>query len=339
MAAVYPGLPLSRRRFVQGASVAGLGLLAGCGRLPGQEPPPARIPRVGYLEDAGPAGEGLAIFREGLHDLGYVEGQNVLIEFRDPGRDPERLAEFAAELARLPVDVLVGESTTEVRAAMRATTTIPIVMVVSADPVGLGLVASLNRPGGNVTGPSFLSRELIPKRLELLKETLPGASRLSLLVGPGEDLVGNQVWAAAEALGVHLRMLRTSGPESLADAFATAVQDGVDGVLVAPNPMFGNADTQGRLAHAASLSRLPIMHTSRAPVMLGGVLMSYGADTAALRRRAAGYVDRILKGAKPTDLPVEQPREFDFVINLKTAQTLGLTIPQHVLLQATEIIQ
>jgi putative ABC transport system substrate-binding protein len=338
MAADKRGFTLSRRQFVRGGSAVGLALLAGCGQPPGpllrpeQPLASARVPRIGYLTDIGSVG--FEVFRAALRDLGYVEGQNLGFEYRDPEGDPERLAEFAAELVRLPVDVIAAGSAVETRAAMQATSTIPIVMMVAPDPVAQGLVRSLSHPGGNVTGTSSLMRQLGGKRLELLKETVPGLSRVALLVVRGMD--APTVRAAADTLGISLLVVEVGGPDDFSDAFATALHEGAEGILTQPHPMLAN--NFSTLLQAAAASRLPAIYEARQLVLAGG-LMSYGALTNTLRRRAAYYVDRILKGAKPADLPVEQPTTFDFVINLKTAQALGLTIPPHVLLQATEVIQ
>jgi len=323
----------------------GLALAAGCGLLPSSAPQPVRVPRIGYFSadrpDDGPALGNHEAFRQGLRDLGYVEGQNIAIDWRSTEGSLDGLAEVAAELVRLPVDILVTGGPASILAATQATTTIPIVMVSGNDPVGLGLVTSLARPGGNVTGLASLQTALSAKRLELLKDTAPALSRVAILGGPAATAVtlGNQVKeteAAAQLLGVQVRAVSVRDDNDFGAAFETVTTDRVDALIVLHNPF--------TLAHRAEIigfaatSRLPAIYGLTPWVEAGG-LMAYSSSVAASHRRAAYYVDRILRGAKPADLPVEQPREFDFVLNLQTAQALGLTIPQSVLLQATEVIQ
>jgi putative ABC transport system substrate-binding protein len=332
----------SRRQFVAGVGVAGLGLLAGCGRLPGQAEPVARVPRIGYLGDE----EGIfdrAGLRDGLRELGYVEGENVVIVERYAPSDLVQaraaLPGLAAELVAERVDVLVAATVLHTQAAIQATDSIPIVFVLHPDPVAAGHVASLARPGGNVTGTSFFDTPLSGKRVELLKEAMPRVARLAVLGppegGPGNVSAMNQVRTTAAALGIQLHVLGVRSPEEFDTAFESILAEQAEAVLVMPG---GPLLASPRIVEFVAEHRLPSMGTNRRYPERGG-LMAYGANLDAVRRRSAYYVDRILKGAKPADLPIEQPREFDFVINLKTAQALGLTIPEHVLLQATEVIQ
>jgi putative ABC transport system substrate-binding protein len=338
MAASARARAVSRRAFVQGAGVTGLGLLAGCGRVPGQTQS-ARVHRIGVLsaETATASAAGLAAFREALRELGYVEGTNLAIEVRWSDGHPERLPALATELASLPLDILVAYGDANVRSAKEATSTIPIVIGFSADPVGQGHVASLARPGGNVTGISLLS--LSGKRLELLKETTLGSSRIGFLLDPaslGAPLALSETESVAQRVGVEVVALEARSADDLGSAFDTASAEGVEALIVSGSGL--TASHRTRIVDLAARRRLPAIYTQRDDVQVGG-LMSYGPNRLAVYRRSAYYVDRILKGAQPADLPIEQPREFDFVINLKTAQALGLTIPPHVLLQATEVIQ
>jgi putative tryptophan/tyrosine transport system substrate-binding protein len=333
-------MTMNRRRFVQAAGVAGLGLLVGCGQLPGQSQP-AKVHRVGVLsaETAAASASGLNEFRQALRELGYIQGTNLAIEVRWSGGQPERLPDLAAELVRLPLDVLVAYGDAPVRQAKEASSTIPIVIGFSADPVGQGHVASLARPGGNVTGLSVLSGALSGKRLELLRDTALSPSRIGFLLEPaslGASLALSETEAVARTAGVELIALELRSADDLTSAFDAASAEGVGALLVAGSGL--TASYRGRIVDLAARHRLPAMYTQRDDAQAGG-LMSHGPNRLGIYRRSAYYVDRILKGAKPADIPVEQPREFDFVINLKTAQALGLTIPQHVLLQATEVIQ
>ena len=331
----------SRRQFMQGVGIAGLGLVAGCGRLPGpaREPAAQRVHRIGYLSTSAPdASPYFQAFQQGLGELGYSDGHNITIEYRLGEGSAERLAEAAAELVRLPVDVIVSLATPATQAASLVTSTLPIVFINVNDPVGLGIVASLARPGGNVTGVSTLSSTTGGKRLELLKEAVPGTSRVAVFwnaANPGQGLVFRAVEEAAQALGLQLQSLELRGNDDLDSAFQAALGEHADCLVVLPSiPVRYSA----QIADFAAMNQLPAMYSERARVESGG-LMGYEPDYAALSRRAAYYVDRILKGAKPADLPVEQPMTFDFIINLKTAQALGLTIPEPVLLQATEVLQ
>jgi putative ABC transport system substrate-binding protein len=298
----------------------------------------ARLPRVGYL--AGDVGrEEAEAFRQGLEEHGYVEGRTVTVEWRGSEGRADRLAELAAELVRLPVDVLVASGTAAIRPLKDATSTIPIVMAMSPDPVEQGFVASLARPGGNVTGLTNAGRELFGKRLELLKAAVPSLARVGVLWNPDmADRDGDfqVVKDAARALGLELRSLEVRDPGALEAAFERASVERVDGLFVLNSPVLGNS--AARVGELARRHRLPMMSSQRNLVAAGG-LMTYGANRPALSHRAAGYVDRILKGANPAEMPVERPTTFDLVINLGSAQDLGLTIPPSVLQQATEIIQ
>jgi putative ABC transport system substrate-binding protein len=329
----------SRRQFLRGGlALAGLGLLAGCGLPPPSAEKPARMPRVGYLWGGG-GQEWAEAFRQALAEHGYVEGRTVVVEWRDVGGQADRLAELAADLVRLPVDVLVADGASATRAAREATDAIPIVMAQSPSPVEDGLVASLARPGGNVTGLTGISRELIGKRLELLKEAAPGVSRVGVLWNPGiADRAGEFriVQAAAGPLGLELRSLEAREAGTLEAALQRALAERVEGLYLLDNLVLtSNVDRVGEFVRD---HRLPMMSTNRSLAAAGG-LLAYGVNRPALYRRAATYVDRILKGATPAELPVERPTTFDLVINLKTANALGLTIPPSVLQQATEVIQ
>jgi putative ABC transport system substrate-binding protein len=333
---------LPRRRFVQGAGLVGLGLLAGCGRRPGQAQEPPRVPRLGILaQSTSETQTFLDPFRQGLRELGYVEGQNIALDFRWAGGVPERLPELAAELVQAQVDVIVtAPPASPVHAAKNATSRIPIVMLGSPNPVQSGLIASLARPGGNITGVTGdLGPEMVGKRLQLLKETVPGVSRAAVLRNPAEPGQEESVAATAEAaraLGVELQIVVAGDPDDLDSAFETIARNQTEAILIPPTSLF--FQYRSRIEALALQLRLPTIATTPDQVKAGG-LMAYGPNRGDINRRAAYYVDRILKGAKPPDLPVEQPTTFDFVINLQTAQALGLTIPQHVLLQATEVIQ
>jgi putative ABC transport system substrate-binding protein len=294
------------------------------------------VPRIGYLggrvlQDFDDA------FRQGLREHGYVEGHNLAVEWRFAEGGVEQLRDAADELVRLPVDVIVAQSTPAAAAARQATSTIPIVVAIG-DPVGIGLAASLARPGGNVTGLTNLSTGLGGKRLELLRETMPGVVRVAVLWPPDNPVKVAQ-WTetqgAARTLGIQLQSLEVGGPEDFEGAFAAAEQGHAEALIV-----FGDNLTAGyasQLADLAARSHLPAMYETRLLVDAGG-LMAYGPSNLSLYRRAAYYVDRILKGASPADLPVEQPMTFDFVVNMKTAQALGITFPNEIMLQVTEVI-
>ena len=303
----------------------------------------AKIARIGYLARNLAASPHLhEAFRQGLRDLGYVEGRNVVIEYRDAEGKLERLPALAAELVALKVDVIVAASTLAALAAKQATRTLPIVFAAAADPVASGLVTSLARPGGNVTGLSNLAPELVGKRLELLKQAVPGVSRVAVLWQPGalgertekDMLKGAEV--AARALGVRLQFVEARGPADFDRAFSDMTRARAGALTVLPSAMFFSE--RRRLVDLAAKNRLPAVYPWREFVDAGG-LMSYGPNLADLFRRAATYVDKILKGAKPGDLPVEQPTKFELVINLKTAKALGLTIPPSVLARADQVIE
>jgi len=302
--------------------------------------PAGKIPRVGALV-LGLPDRGLAPFRQGLQDLGYVEGKNILIEDRFAEGKAERLPELAAELVGLKVDVIVAYAFQAARAAKQATQTIPIVMVsVGRDPVAAGLVESLARPGGNVTGLVDLGTELHGKRLELLKEVVPLGSRVAVLVDAaalGQRLLQMQeAEPAARALGWTVQAWEVQGMEGFERVFAAMTAERPDALYVAGSPLL--LTNRKRIADFAFQRRLPSVYDWRAAVEDGG-LMSYGPSRADLSRRAATYVDKILKGAKPGDLPVEQPTKFELVLNLKTAQALGITFSPTLLIQADEVIQ
>ena len=312
----------------------GLGVLAAPLAAEGQ--PMAKVPRIGILRLGSPPDPFVDAFRQGLRELGYVEGQNVHLEYRwAEGRDA-RLPALAADLVRLKVDVIVAGGT-QAQAAKQHTTTIPIVMPIAADPVRSGLVAGLARPGGNVTGLSFQSEGLPGKWLELVTEALPGVSRVALLWHPASEVGQVKVAdVAARSLNVRLQPLRVERVDDLSSAFGAAQKDRAEALVALASPLLGAH--RARIVDLAAKHRLPAMYAERGFVDAGG-LMSYGPNPEDLFRRAATYVDKILKGAKPADLPVEQPTKFEFVVNLRTAKALGLTIPPSVLARADELIQ
>jgi putative tryptophan/tyrosine transport system substrate-binding protein len=334
----------SRRQVVQGAGAVGLGLLAGCGRLPGQAQPAERVYRVGLITLGSPTAAAVASavdsFRHGMLDQGYIEGRNLVIEPRFAEGSAERLPALVEELARLPVDVLVVTSSPSVRAAQAATRTIPIVAAIGGDLVEAGYVASLSRPGGNITGMSDPTAGLSGKRLQLLKEAVPAVSRVALpwnTASLPHAAAFADTQRAAGILGLQIIALEVSGSNpDFEAAFETAVAEGADALLALPSDII--AGNSGRIVALANKYRLPSMFPLPLFVAAGG-LMAYGPSHVAMHRRAAYFVNRILSGTQPADLPVEQPTTFDFVINLRTVQALGLTIPHHVLLQATEVIQ
>ena len=302
--------------------------------------PPTPVHRIGVLSSMTRERDRNAkAFLEGMRALGYVEGQNLLREYRGAAGQYERLPALAAELVRLKVDVLLAVITPAALAAKDATTTIPIVMLGVGDPVGSGLVASLARPGGNVTGVTSLSIDLVGKQLEFLKNVLPTVSRVAILWNPTTPvhaLTLLEAEMAAQRLGVQLHLVEAGGPDAFDSAFAAMTSTHAGALLVLGDALV--FQHRRRLAELAATSRLPTMHNIRPFVEAGG-LMAYGPSTRDLRRRAAVYVDKILKGAKPADLPVEQPTKFELIINLKTAKALGLTMPPSLLLLADEVIQ
>jgi putative tryptophan/tyrosine transport system substrate-binding protein len=301
---------------------------------------PAKIPRVGFIGSAGTdmAGRMVAALRQGLGELGYVDGQTIALEIRASDGHSERIPELVAELIGLKMDVLVAGSSVSTLAAKKATGTIPIVMV-AADPVGLGLVASLARPGGNVTGLSYFNEAIIAKRLQLLTEFVPGLSRVAVLRNPSV-VVHATFWqeteVAARKLGVALQPLDIRGPDDFEAAFAAATRGNAQGLIALDDAL--TIAHRPRIVSLAASSHLPAMYGLREFPNDGG-LMSYGASFVDLLRRTATFVDKILKGAKPADLPVEQPTAFELVINRKTANALGLTVPPLLLAQADEVIE
>jgi putative ABC transport system substrate-binding protein len=305
---------------------------------------PKKVPRIGYISNIDPARESARseAIRLALRDLGYIEGQNIAIEYRYAEGKFDRLPELAAELVRLKVSIiLVGGGDIPIRAAKNATNTIPIVMTGGgSDPVVAGFIESLARPGGNVTGITNLTRELGGKRLELLKEAVPKVTRVVVLYDPALPSNVHEVKellpVAARALGLTVQPWEVRDADGLERVFAALSKERLDGLYVLSGPRM-NAN-QKRIAGFALKSRLPSMYNNREAVDAGG-LMSYGADLADSYRRVATYVDKILKGAKPADLPVEQPTKFELVINLKTAKQIGLTIPPNVLARADKVIR
>ena len=301
-----------------------------------------KVWRIGLLEYSTPDAAREALwnaFRQRMRELGYVEGPNVTFEPRWAHDDADRLSKLAAELVGLKVDVIVTAATVSALAAKRATATIPIVMATGADPVAAGLVASLGQPGGNVTGMSTINSELAGKRLELLRVIAPRASRIAILwddTGSGFRFAVDATEAAAKRAGITVHSVPVRSPADIEPAFAAMVRGRAGALSIVPSPMFFS--NRKRLADLAMKHRLPTTVGLREYVEAGG-LVGYGADNSDLFRRAATFVDKILKGAKPADLPVEQPTKFELVINLKTAKALGLTIPQSLLLRADEIIR
>ncbi len=305
----------------------------------GAQPP--KIPRVGYVFGS-TSTEGRPFFeaaRLGLRELGYVEGQTIALEVRWAEGRYERLPELVGEMVRLKVDVMVVATTPGALAAKNATQTIPVVMVAVGDPVGSGLVASLARPGGNLTGVSLMNPEISGKRLQLLKEVLPKVSRVAVLTNPGNPIHAvfwQETQEAAGKLRMQLQALEVRGPEDFEGAFRAATRARAGGLLAFDDSLtFGY---RSQIVALAARSRLPAMYGFREFPDVGG-LVAYGASNPGMYRRAATYVDRILKGAKPADLPVEQLTRFELVINMKTAKALGLTIPQSVLIRADHVIQ
>ena len=323
-----------RRNFLIAAS--GLAALA----LPALAQPQGRVWRIGYLGYTSASAEatGLDALRAGLRELGYVEGGNIVIEYRFADGNFDRLPELAAELVRLKVDLIVTWASPAVRAAKQATATIPIVMTASADAVATGLVESLARPGGNVTGLTILSPEMAVKRLELLREAVPRIAQVAVVVrlgNPANEYVIPAMERAARSLNVALRQFVVRGPNKFENVFAEMAKARMDAVLVTDDPLLNlNATT---FAEMSARQRLASAYT---PVFAdAGGLIGYGTAAGAGSRSAASYVDRILKGAKPADLPVEQPTKFELVINVKTAKALGVKIPQSVLLRADRLIE
>jgi len=298
---------------------------------------PGKIPWIGYLAGAG-SGPASA-FQQGLRDLGHIEGKNIAFVFRTAEGKPERFADLAAELVRLKVDIVVADGTGPTLAAKKATNTIPIVMTSSTDPVGTGLVASYARPGGNVTGLTSVTAELGGKLLELLKEIEPKLTRSAILRsgGQADEHYVKDVEISARALGVQLTDLVVRGPEDLDGAFRAMAKERVNGLLMRLPGAIYSAHFR-RVAELTVKNRLPAISTSTIWVDAGG-LVSYGADRNINYRRAAVYVDKILKGTKPEDLPVEAPMRFELIINLKAAKQIGLTVPPNLLVRAQKVIK
>jgi putative ABC transport system substrate-binding protein len=300
----------------------------------------ATIPRIGFLSSTTPLPGLIEAFRQGLGELGWVEGRNIVIDYRFSEGRFDQLSRLAAELVRLKVDVIVARPTPAAVAAKNATGTIPIVMLNVGDPVGLGLIASLARPGGNVTGLTYsVGSETVGKGLELLGQVVPKLRHVAVLsnpANPSHPLAMETVKAAARSLGVRLQILEARGPNEFEGAFAAMARNRVQALYVVPDSMFVLHGAQ--LADFAAKNQLPSMHGASSHVEAGD-LMSYGPNAAALYRRAAVFVDRILRGSRAADLPVEQPTTFELVINLKTAKALGLTIPPSLLARADQVIE
>jgi putative tryptophan/tyrosine transport system substrate-binding protein len=304
--------------------------------------PAGKVPRIGVIVPGAPpgaSGDELDVLRQGLRDLGYVEGQTIALEVRWGAGQRERYRALAADLVQLPVDVIVAAGGAAARAAQHATRTIPIVMMAGVDPVAQGLVASLAHPGGNITGLALMIRELSGKRLELLHEAVPGLARVALLMdagNPSRQVLLAEHETAARGLGVQLLLLEVRGPDEFVGAFQAAAQGQAQALIMGQSPLFFNH--RARLAELALASHLPTMSGETGYAEAGG-LMYYGPDIPGSFRRVAVYVDKILKGAQPADLPVEQPTTFELAINRKTAQALGLTIPSVLFFQADKVIQ
>jgi putative tryptophan/tyrosine transport system substrate-binding protein len=326
------------RKTVIGFALSAM-LLALCFAAEAQQP--TKIPRIGILTTFSPSVIAARIegFRQGLRELGYVEGKNIVIEWRSTDGNNDRLSALAAELVGLKVDVIVSPGPTATRAFKEATSTIPIVMAQDTDPIGSGFVASLARPGGNITGLATLAPEMGGKQLELLKEIVPKLSRVAVIGNstvPGDAQALRETVLAAGAYEIYLRYLDVMDPKDIETAFRAAAKGRADGLLVLGNPYL-NAQRK-QVVELAVKHRLPATYTRPEFIDAGG-LMYYGTNYPDLFRRAASYVDKILKGAKPADLPVEQPKKFEFIINLRAAKQIGLTIPPNVLARADRVIK
>jgi putative ABC transport system substrate-binding protein len=330
---------VDRRAFLGAAT---LGVFAA--PLAAEAQPAGKVYRLGVLAPGSATGDLRpgAAFRDGLRELGWIEGQNLVIERRFAEGQLDRLPGLAAELVQLKVDVIAAATAAPVLAAKNATRTIPIVMLTVTDPVGRGFVASLSRPGGNVTGVAYgVGADTFGKGLELLREAVPRVRRVAVLCnpdGPGYSVMLTSIKSAARSLGLELQLVEARGPAEFDGAFAAMGKGRVETLLVVTDPAYLLPGAAARLADLAAKSRLPSMHSQRAAVEAGG-LMSYGPSIAALFRRAAYFVDKILKGVAPADLPIEQPTAFELVINLRTAKALGLTIPPAVLARADEVLE
>jgi putative ABC transport system substrate-binding protein len=310
--------------------------------LAGRAQPVGKVYRIGYLSAGSISANPhyLEAFRQGLRELGWIEGRNIIIEYRSAEGRFERLPELAAELAGLKVDVIAAAPTPAALAARNATQTIPIVGMSLTDPVGLGIVPSLARPGGNVTGVSYsVGADIFGKDLDLLKQAVPKVRRVAVLsnpVGPSQPLTIKSIKAAAQSLGLGLLLVEARGPEEFDRAFAAMARERVEAVLVVTDPAY--IPHRARLIELTAKNRLPSMFTQSADVEAGG-FMSYGPNFPDMYRRAATFVDKILKGAMPADLPIEQPTKFELTINLKTAKQLGLTVPSSLLALADRVIE
>ena len=323
-----------RLRTIGLISTLALGLLAG--PLPAEAQRSGKVYRIGFLSAAPRMRPNYEVFRQGLRELGYIEGQNIVIEWRFASRKPDRLAEMAAELVRQKVDVIVSGSPPAPKAALKATRTIPIVAPFGADRY----VANLRRPGGNLTGLTTMASDLVGKQLQLFKEAVPSLSRVAVLGvadHPSYTRTVQQAERAARALGLQLINIGVRSPAEFPGAFRRMVAEGVEGALIQRASLF--IRSRARIAELAGKAALPTMFGHAREAREEGALMAYGTSVAALFRRAATYVDKILRGAKPADLPVERPTKFFLVINLKTAKQLGITIPPEVLYRATKVIK
>ena len=329
-----PAMPVSRRAAL--TVLLAFGVFAPAGAF-AQQPP--RAPRVGVIGEGSASDPFLAAFRRGMSKLGYVDGRNITIVYRYAQGALNQVPRLAAELIDLKVDVLVVGGTVSAQSAMKVSRSVPIVFTTVGEPVGSGIVASLARPGGNVTGLSSFTFELGGKQLELLQAAVPKLSRVTVLYNPLNSAAKagiDTIQGAARALGVELQLLEVRQPENLANAFSALTPWRSGGVLVLSDPVFGSQ--LPRLAKLAAAQRLPAIYL-RSEFAEAGGLLAYGPSFADNYRRAATYVDKILKGTKPADLPVEQPTKFDLAVNLKTARTFGLTLPQALLGRADQIIQ
>ncbi len=326
---------MDRRTFI--ASIAGAVLCAPLAALAQQA---GKVYRVGFLWDSPDVfPDALEAFRQGLRELGYVEGRNIAIEYRWAEGKPERMRELAEELVRLKVDVIMAPSSIYTGAAKRATAKIPIIFMSHADPLGSGHITTLGRPGGNITGLSLMMTETNVKGLEMFKEAIPGLSRVAVIWDPATPSHGPGLKAieiAGPSLGLAIQAVAVRSATEYASAFSAIVRERANGVLVLSTPLF--IAGAKRLAELALTHKLPSLFGPKHHVAAGG-LMSYSPDRADLWRRGAIYVDKILKGANPADLPVQQPTKFELVINLKTAKALGIQIPNSILLRADEVIE
>ena len=334
-------------RLALGACLFALGAIsftfAICGAV-AQAQHPGKVHRIGLLMSSSTAETQPFIdaFRQGLRELGYVEGKNIVLEIRGGGAKRNRLSDLAAELVRLKVDIIVTGGSFAIRAAKEATSTIPIVMRIGSDPVNAGLVVSLAHPGGNITGVASINLGLIGKRLELLAEVVPGVKRIAVLsaqADPARFIATDEyqeMEAAARALGVKLQILNALDPNAIDNAFLATTTERAQALVVIPSPRY--FQNRERIIKHAAKNRLPSIYPQSLYVESGG-LISYGADFVDENRRLAIYADKILKGARPADLPIEQPKKFELVINLKTAKQIGLTIPPNVLARADKVIK